>query len=322
MTVQEAASYIEKLGFQTVIRGEIVDVILGDNGLIRFPFHPKDFGEYGEGLAKEAREFADELNPTMIYAVKVQELTGLTPSQVSDLLPEEFEEVERQGGVRLARAQTNDAIATAKLLAKRAEIAAEKPDAPVGMTPKEAATQQPAAKAEPQSVPKPAAEPKEEEPKAAESAQAAPSPAENKPAPEPVPVEVVSSPEQAAEYIRQLGFKAEVRGDLVDVILDEDGFIRFPFHPKDFGEHGEGLAKMAREFADELNPTMIYAVKVQELTGLTPSQVSDLLPEEFEEVEKKGGVRLARAQTNDAIGTAKSLAKKAAAAADKNKSDK
>ena len=324
MTVQEAASYIEKLGFQTEVRGEYVDVILGQNGLIRFPFHPKDFGEYGEGLAERAREFADELNPTMIYAIKVQELTGLTPSEVSDLLPEEFEEIEKKGGVQLARRQTNEAIDTAKKLAKIAANAAKEPGAPVGMTPEEAAKSSAAAHTVPAAPANAPAEQAASAPSATEKSAEDLAPAAVEPTAPAVPaapahVEVVSSAEQAAEYIRELGFNAEVRGDLVDVILGEGGLFRFPFHPKDFGEHGEGLAKQAREFADELNPAMIYAIKVQELTGLTPSEVSDLLPEEFEEVEKKGGVQLARAQTNDAIGTAKALAQKASAAADKKK---
>lgn len=125
MTTKEVAAYIEDLGFKTAERGDVVDVILGKNGLIRFTFHAKDFGEYGEGLAKAAKEFADELNPSLIYAVKVQEMTGMTPSEVSSLMLEEFNEVQQKGGITEAREQTDGAIANAKLLAKKAAEAAK-----------------------------------------------------------------------------------------------------------------------------------------------------------------------------------------------------
>lgn len=126
MTTKEVAAYIEELGFRTVIRGDVVDVILGKNGLIRFTFHPEDFGEYGEGLAEAAGRFADELNPNLIYAVKVQEMTGMTPSEVSNLMLEDFNAVQEKGGITEAREQTDGAIANAKLLARKAAEAAAK----------------------------------------------------------------------------------------------------------------------------------------------------------------------------------------------------
>lgn len=118
MTVNEVASYIHDLGFTTEVKGEAVSVVLGKSGLIRFRFPAKDFGPHGEGLAQAAKTFADELNPSMIYAIKVQELTGYTPSEVTNLPPEEFQALDEKGLIAEARAQADGAVAQAKRLAK------------------------------------------------------------------------------------------------------------------------------------------------------------------------------------------------------------
>lgn len=126
VTATELVAYLEGQGLNAEVKDGTVSVVLGTSGPMRFRFSMKDFGAHGEGFAQETRQFADELNDSLIYAVKVQELTGMTPSELSELPSETFAQINNSGAMAKAKEHTNGVVASAKKLAKSARSLSER----------------------------------------------------------------------------------------------------------------------------------------------------------------------------------------------------
>lgn len=114
--------------------------------------------------------------------------------------------------------------------------------------------------------------------------------------------------EHIIECLTEAGFKPEDKGETLSVPIGTDTPQRFRFPWKKLDPEAEGLARDAHDFAQDLDENMLYAIKISELTDMSPKEVSELPPEDFQRLVEKDVIRKARMEVRDIMDSARKLA--------------